>query len=452
MNTLEDRVRWALRETAEDISPADVPLLRLPDGAGRGSAGRGRLAHGWRGWPPWLTPLAAAAAVAAVLAATLILTGGPARPGPHRTWQDALLASAPRYYIVLTNTGPSRRLAAAGEVRATRHRPDRGHARRAPAGRRVHHGGRRLRRGPLRAGRTADGGRAPEGRRAVRSSGTREDRRGPGAGPIRFYQLRISSSGQVSALSPLPVPALPADADLSGLALTPDGRKLAVATRTGGPRPGPEIQVDTLATGAQRVWTWPGAQPIEESLGGTGSALSWAADDRTLAFQRLIDGRYKVRLLDTAAPGRSLAASRPALSVDWTGMATSRRFSHGRAVNNTDTFGALLTPDGSKIVFATVTQSFHPLTSEFAFTEFSARTGKVVAVLGRWRFTRRWPEQEQAVLWTNADGSTLLVLAHRPGVTLSPRPPDPGAVFPVQFGVLRGNRTRRCPASTALAG
>ena len=88
--------------------------------------------------------------------------------------------------------------------------------------------------------------------------------------------------------------------------------------------------MDTLATGAQRVWTWTGAQPVFESLGGTGSALSWAADDRTLAFARLIDGRYKVRLLDTMAPGRSLAASPPALSLDWTGMATSRRFSHGR--------------------------------------------------------------------------------------------------------------------------
>jgi hypothetical protein len=270
------------------------------------------------------------------------------------------------------------------------------------------------------------------------------------AGPIRFYQLRISSSGQVSALSPLPVPALPADANLYGLALTPDGRQLAVATRTGGPRPGPEIQVDTLATGAQRAWTWPGAQPVEESLGGTGSALSWAADDRTLAFARLIDGRYKVRLLDTAAPGHSLAASRPALSVDWSGRDNRRRFSHGRAVNNTDTFGALLTPDGSKIVVATVTQSFRPLTSEFAFTEFSARTGKVVAVLGRWRFTRRWPEQEQAVLWTNVDGSTLLVLAHRPGVTLNPRPPDPGAVFPVEFGVLRGNRYTPLPGQPRL--
>ena len=452
MSTLEEQVRQALHETAEDITPLDVPPLRLTEGDGHGSAGRGSLARGRRaaGWPTWLTPLAAAAAVAAVVAATLALTGGPARPG-HRTWSDALLASVPRYYVVLTNAGPNGGWPRQAEVHATptgrivatlaAPRPDEAFIMVAAAsgvGRYV------LAAQPM----------ALEHRKVVGLDGRPVRGKTVGyfapAGPIRFYQLRISSSGQVSALSPLPVPALPADADLSGLALTPDGRKLAVATRAGGPRPGPEIQVDTLATGAQRVWTWPGAQPVEESLGGTGSALSWAADDRTLAFQRLIDGRYKVRLLDTTAPGRSLAASRLALSVNWTGDANRRRFSHGRAVNNTDTFGALLTPDGSKIVLATVTQSMHPLTSEFAFTEFSARTGKVVAVLGPWRFTRRWPQQEQAVLWTNADGSTLLVLAHRPGVTLNPRPPGPGAVYSVEFGVLHGDRYTPLPGQPRL--
>jgi hypothetical protein len=443
MNTLEDRVRRALQEAAEDISRTDVPLLRLPDGAGRS-----RLARGRRGWPSWLTPLAAAAAVAAVLAATLALTGGAARPG-HRTWSDALLARVPPYYVVLTGTGPKHGWPRQAEVRATR------------TGRTV---------ATLAAPRRDDAfvmvaaasgvGRyvlAAEPMTLQHEQVTRPDGSTvPGTtvrflaptGPVSFYQLRISSSGQVSALSPLPVPGLPAGAVLDGLALTPDGRQLAVATRAGGPRPGPEIQVDTLATGAQRVWTWPGAQPVEESLGGTGSALSWAADDRTLAFARLIDGVYKVRLLDTTAPGSSLAASRPALSLNWSGR--GRRFSHGRAVNNNDTFGALLTPDGSKIVVATVTQSKRPLTAEFAFTEFSARTGKVVAVLGRWWFIRHWPQQEQAVLWTNTDGSTLLVLAHRPGVTVSPTSPSAGAVFPIKFGVLHGNRYTPLPGAHRL--
>jgi len=434
MNTLEDRVRQALQEAAEDISRTDVPLLRLPD-----RAGRGRLARGWRGWPPWLTPLAAAAAVAAVLAATLTLTGGPGRSSPHRTGADALLASAPRYYIVLPDPGRNLwrdqlkqtgwqkaqiRATATGRVVATITPPPDS---------------------MFTMVATASG----VGRYVLATQRTVVQLKGNvgyprQVGPIRLYQLQMSSSGQVSALSPLPFPALPADAYLSGLALTPDGRKLAVAIQTGGPRPGPEIQVDTLATGAQRVWTWPGAQPIAEGPGG-GTALSWAADDSTLAFVRQIDGQCRVRLLDTTAPGSSLAASRLALSLNETGNATSRRFSHGRAVNYAVTSAALLTPDGSKIVVATVTESLHPLTSELGFTEFSARTGKVVAVLGRWRLVRRWPEQEQAVLWTNADGSTLLVLAHRPGVTVRPTSPSSGSSFGVEFGVLHGERYAPLP-------
>jgi len=73
------------------------------------------------------------------------------------------------------------------------------------------------------------------------------------AGPIRFYQFSIGSSGQVSAPRLLAVPGLPAGTDLTGLALTPDGRKLAVAIATPKPGRNPEIQVDTLATGAQRA-------------------------------------------------------------------------------------------------------------------------------------------------------------------------------------------------------
>jgi hypothetical protein len=435
MNTPEDRVRQALREAAEDISWTDVPQLRLPD-----RAGRGRLARGWRGWPPWLTPLAAAAAVAAVLAAALTLTGGPDRSSPRQTGQDTMLASAPRYYIVLPDTGRSRWLDQLKQARRQK-----AQIRATATGRVVAEIT-----PPPDSAFTMVATASGVGRYVLAAQRTVVQLEGNVwylrlVGPIRFYKLRMSSSGQVSALSPLPFPALPADADLSGLALTPDGRKLAVALRTGGPRPGPEIQVDTLATGAQRVWTWPGAQLVAESLGGTGSALSWAADDSTLAFLRQIDGQCRVRLLDTTAPGSSLAASRLALSLNETGNATSRRFSHGRAVNNAVTSSALLTPDGSKIVVATVTQTMHPLTSEFAFTEFSSRTGKVVAVLGRWRFVRRWPQQEQAVLWTNADGSTLLVLAHRPGVTLRPASPSPGASFAVEFGVLHGDRYTPLP-------
>lgn len=444
---LEDRVRRALRETAEEITPLDVPPLRLPPRGGRGPAGPGRLARGRRAarWPGWLTPLAAAAAVAAVLAASLALTGIlPGHRPAHRGQPARRLPGVPRYYVGLANTRGHRgwpqqaviRATATGQIVATVAplRPDNAFLMAAAAsgvGRYVLAAQRMAVKRERLASPPGLGTRGRHQRSiAIQVPG----------GPIRFYQFSIGSSGQVSALRPLSVPGLPAGAGLDGLALTPDGRELAVASQP--PRPGrdPEIQVDTLATGAQRVWTWPGGQPVEPAFGGTGSALSWAADDRTLAFQRLIDGQLQVRLLDTTAPGSSLAASRVALRLNWDGR--GNRFRHGRAVNDAQMFAALLTPDGSKIITATDTQTLRPASAELAFTEFSARTGRVVAVRDRWRITGHWPTEEEDVLWSNADGSTLLVVAHQPGATA-----DSQGNFRIQFGVLHGDRYTPLPGA-----
>ncbi len=432
MTMLEDRVRRALRETAEEISPLDVPPLRLGQTAGRGPGEGGRLPRSRRtiSWPGWLTPLAAAAAVAAVLAASLALTGAlPGHRPAHRGQPARPLPGVPRYYVLLGGTPdggwPDQavvRATATSQTVATLAVPPPYNA-------------------FMMVAAAADVGRyvLAAQRTEVKQEGNAKIAE-PG-GPIRFYQFWISSSGQVSSLHPLPVPEVPAGPFLSGLALTPDGRKLAVALETPKPGRNPEIEVDTLATGAQRVWTWPGGQPIEESTGGTGSAVSWAADDRTLAFQRLVDGQMQVRLLDTAAHGSSLAASRVALRQYWDG-APRRLYRHGRAVTDIMTFGTLLTPDGSKIVCATDTRTQQPQTDELAFTEFSARTGKVVAVLGRWRITGHIPTEIQDVLWTNADGSTLLVVAHQPGATASAQ-----GNFRIQFGAQHGNHYTPLPGA-----
>ncbi len=116
-----------------------------------------------------------------------------------------------------------------------------------------------------------------------------------------------------------------------------------------------------------------------------------------------------------------------------------------QAVNDAQTFAALLTPDGSKIVSATDTQTLRPPSAELAFTEFSARTGHVLAERDRWRLTGHWPEQEEEVLWSNADGSTLIVVAHRPGAAASSQ-----GDFPIQFGILRGNRYTPLPGAPNL--
>jgi hypothetical protein len=431
MSMLEDRVRRALRETAEEITPLDVPPLRLSDGAGRGPAGRRWLARSrrTRSWPGWLTPLAAAAAVAAVLAASLALTGTlPGHRPAHRGQPARPLPGVPRYYVVLAPT-PHGAWPQQAEVRATATSQTVATLA-VPAPYNVF----------IMVAAAADVGRYVLAAQRTKVQQEGNVKIAEPAGPVRFYQFWISSSGQVSSLRPLPVPEVPAGPSLSGLALTPDGRKLAVAIEIPKPGRNPEIQVDTLASGAQRVWTWPGSEPIYESLGGTGAAVSWAADDRTLAFQRLVGHKIQVRLLDTAAPGSSLAASRVALSRYWDG--SDDRFRHGRAVNDIMTFGTLLTPDGSKIVCATDTETEQPPSAELAFTEFSAQTGKVVAARDRWPIAGHWPMEIQDVLWTNADGSTLLVVAHQPGV-----PASPAGDFGIQFGVLRGNRYTPLPGA-----
>jgi hypothetical protein len=79
MNTLEDRVRSALRARAEDFSADPDAWLRL---AARRRAGRRRRAAllRWR-WPAaFLIPAAAAAAVVATVVAAVTVAGVAGRP------------------------------------------------------------------------------------------------------------------------------------------------------------------------------------------------------------------------------------------------------------------------------------------------------------------------------------------------------------------------------------
>ena len=72
-----------------------------------------------------------------------------------------------------------------------------------------------------------------------------------------------------------------------------------------------QIQVLTLATGAQRTWTWSGAGWVGQDKPNAQS-LVWAGDDRTLLFKQYLGeggARAQIRLLDTAAPGGSLTAA-----------------------------------------------------------------------------------------------------------------------------------------------
>lgn len=114
----------------------------------------------------------------------------------------------------------------------------------------------------------------------------------------RFYRLQISSRGVPTTVTSLPVP-LVASSFVTGLALTPDGRKLAIGAQRGA---GAVIEVVTLATGASRTWTGPAmSRP---------TLLTWTDNGREIGFWS-----QGLRALDVTAAGSSLASARLVLSM-----------------------------------------------------------------------------------------------------------------------------------------
>jgi len=431
MNTLEDKVRAALRETAGEITPPSVPPLRLHDGRGQ------RPPAAARRWPAWLVPLAAAASVAIVIAISLAISGVVhVRPAGPARGKAGPFAGLPPYYVVLAGQNPHPAVIQLqhAEVRATAS------------------GAVLSQLAPPPPYNTFSAVAAGNDHTFVLAAEKWKETRQDGgtffqSTAYKFFLLRLGADGDIKRLTPLPIPPEPARAEISGFALTPDGTKLAVALRGGDGGPGPQIQVFSLPTGAERVWTWPGGGPITNNAGGNGEVLSWSADGRTLAFQQWVAGNYiHLRLLDTTTPGGSLQAS-SRLLLRWPGDGATWHYVNGKISNVLFGFSAIITGNGSKIVAATEDLTKHPLSSELAFTEFSAATGKVVKVLGRWPIPGLYPGQTQDVLWANSSGSTLIVLAHKPGVPTKDPHSINSAGYGIEFGVLRGNHFTPLPGA-----
>ena len=438
MNRLEDRLVRDLRAQADHITPSSVPRLRLPGPTGDPACALWRRAA-WHRWWTWFAPVAAAAAVVVVVAASLAISGALAghQPG-NRPARRGPFSGVPPYYVALAVRHPNLKPTIAqpqfAEVRATATG-----AVLAMVAAPKHYG-------------TFSAAAAGDDHTFVLAANKWKVQHANGgtfarATATTFFLLRIGQGGRVRQLTPLPIPAEPAQAQLSGFALSHDGSKLAVALRGGiNGGPGPEIQVFSLPSGAERVWTWPGGGPITNNAGGEGEVLSWTADGRTLAFQQWVGNSIDVRLLDASTPGGSLrSASR--LAVQWKDDAESFHFVHGRASNIISGPSAIITGDGTKIIAATASETKHPLNSELAFTEFSTGTGQVVQVLGRWPLPGLYPGQIQDVLWANSSGSTLIVLAHVPGPAVKDPHSANSAGYSIEFGVQRGNQFTPLPGA-----
>jgi hypothetical protein len=461
MNTLdiEDRLRAATRAAASTVTPDSVPPLRLaPDRSSHSRAGSRAFAHVWG---RWLAPMAAAAAVVAVAAAMVVVgrtvdhhSGGTgpspsSRPGPVRTGPpiSSYVASGrvPRYYFSIESHGNPNFNPSYAVVRAT--------ATGATLGIYVPAVGKTV------AAVTADA----HDRTFVLDEQpwvNPNSNANQSFEPRRFYLLTLDSGGHIAALNPVPV-SVPGGQLMTGFALSPDGKKLAIAVQPDNNKREPdltEVKVVTLATGATRTWTASGTIGFGPD---DARSLSWAADERTLAFDWEGNGpgvHTGVWLLDLSAGGSSLLAdSREAVTLmNQASLGTTPTPSPSPSASPTRPPAtppacqedSIITPDGSTIVCGAIAEvaeggrlnSGIPAASPqrgavTEFIEYSAATGKAARILGHWKFGKVGALSVE-VLWSNASGSVLI------GVI-----PDSGGG---RAGVISGNEFTPLPVSAAF--
>jgi len=190
------------------------------------------------------------------------------------------------------------------------------------------------------------------------------------------------------------------------------------------------IQIITLATGSTRTWTRPGKGWVG-NWKPMGQIFSWSADGRYLAFQQWgghLDETNHIRILDTAAPGKTLTKAKVIVA-----------YPNRSGAGTLATGNSFLTPDGTKIVTAI---SFYPRQTSPAgsygqITEYSARTGEPLFHEDRFSGSIGW----QDVLWANSDGSALVVS--------DPRGKKDSNGRTNVLGVLAGNKFTPIPHGAA---
>jgi len=387
MNTMEDKVRLALRETGEDITPHSVPELRLH--GPRRRIGVPRLP---RGWTTWLTPLAAAAAIAAVVAASLGISAtfhGHARstgPATAPRWNGSPLGPAsalhkvPPYFVMLPPQAliyartATVRSTVTGRVLATVSPPRPYRVFTWVSGTADNHTF------VLAAQRWWHIGHGQAGMPAQERDNST---------PTVFFRLTFDPRTSTAQLTRLSAVGQARTQDLLGMGVSPDGTRLALDYYK-------SIQIVTLATGATRTWTWPGRGGIG-NWKPIGDTFSWSADGRYLEFQQWggrLNETMHIRVLDTRAPGTSLATAKVIVMYPY-------RSGHGSLV----TGNTFLTPDGTRIVTVTTFYQRHARSGYSQITEYSARTGKPVSHEDRFSSSIGW----QDVLWSGPGGNALVV-------------------------------------------
>jgi hypothetical protein len=395
MTPLQDKLRAAFRQTADEI-PAQAPPLHLSPQPRAGQNGR----HGrYTRWRAWAAPLAAAALVIAAIAGSLTVAGS-LKHQPGAAGQSAGPYGVPAYYVALITAKPQSDVEnqldssswtdTAAELRSTQ--TGAVLAKVTPPKPYVSF-----------IGVTS----AADDRTFVLSA------QGPFPSSVspfpaqRFFVLRIDPAARDGArmtLTALPARYVPDGNGIHDMALSPDGTQLA-ADIGADPPLDQKLYVFDLATGTERAWSVRGCAECVPGSGGlvyagvNTDALSWTADSQHVAF---IWGNT-VRLLDTRAAGSDLLTDSKTVAT-WPGGVTG--LNQWR--------GAIITPDGRTVLGIEVLGRIgrNPPIPEH-LVSWSTATGQPTAVLNNLNARKR-SEFEQ-VLYTNADGSVLVLSYLRPG-------------------------------------
>jgi hypothetical protein len=393
MTPLPDKLRAALRETADEI-PAEAPPLYLSP---QPRAGQHRRHTRWHirwnpRWHAWAAPLAAAALVTAAVAGSLTVAGS-LKHQPGATGPAASPDGVPPYYVALTVPGTytdiyAREDGTAAEVRAT--------ATGAVLARITV---------PRPYVQFAAVTAAADDRTFVLVAEERGARPRTNYTPSRFYLLRFDPASGRASLRALPAAFIPAGDDVCDTAMSPDGTLLA-ADIGGDCVQRDRLHVFDLATGMVRVWN--GGTNAAYFGGTSPDALSWTADGKHVAFagSGAFPTASEVRLLDVTAPGSDLLAnSKPV--CEWAALDSSSSWGWR---------GVKVTPDGRTVVInAELATEIPPVRVQDLLVKCSAATGRVTTVFTRpYTLGGYWYEQ---VMYTNATGSVLVVTGVRKGNT-----------------------------------
>lgn len=218
---------------------------------------------------------------------------------------------------------------------------------------------------------------------------------------VTYFLVHIAPGAkQVATFEQLPIPLVNLGV-LLGLAVSPDGKDLAVLSMRGN---GTTLRIYSVESGAVlRTWT-AGTWENPYIQNPVGTTVSWTADNRQVAFSRVVytsrkssAGALEERLIGVTAPSGDLTTASKVI-FKAPGSCSS----------------LLLTPDGATVVCAT---AYHPLVTSPAdcaknepmFVAYSAATGKRLRVL--YQYPGPCQSGSNTVLWS--DDSAQHVIGER---------------------------------------